>query len=830
MRSVLLNLLLLCTMMSQAQTIIENPTFKARSGSISNITKIERSAKDTKLYIHAVFRPGWWIMVEKDHYLQDVLTGKKYPITGAEGITFNKKTSMPKSGIMDFVLIFAPLPKETQTIHWITPNDTEGNFFDISLTTKKKKNNSPILPVRGNWFTNDSQNSWVAGFYDSLAIVHNRMYTYQNIHKKGKRLLLSLKDKSNGTNKDFTLVLQKNGTCTLQQENNAPQTLTQEDRQDKTTAAEADFTDFFRTDTACIQGYIDGYDSRLELKTGMIYMENIITREDYPTAVSIRPDGSFQCKFLLSHPIEKYLLLGNNTIPFYIEPGQTLTIYINWEEILNYSRKRDRYASIENLHYMGASAQASRILGIHDSLLSASFKDKLSTLQKKLTPEEFQCYMQPKFEQWTQITDSLCKLHKDSSKLVHLMRNKLHMKRGCILFEFLLSREFLLRKEPDNKTLQTKEAPSYYQFLKEMPLEDAAVLAATEANIFINRFEYMPPLREKYRNTSTTTLLPDSVRFTYPKKGVLTFLKEKGVKLTPTQEKMRERDELLAGQTVYINPKNLIAEQKLLQDLFRKEEGLIREYTKMAKTEVTEIKKKDIKKETWERAIKDNQAEDSIIASICGKSMPFMWQVAKVRSLKNQLQSLNDRDLAAQYLQQTKSVLTHPFLQAQADWRFENIYPNREETTYQLPEGEPTEVFRRIIRNHPGKVLFVDFWGTFCGPCRAGIEATAELRKQYRNHPEFQFIYITSREDSPEDTYKEYVEKNLKGEASYYIDQSDFYFLRQLFRFNGIPHYELVEKDGSISKKKINTYELKEYLEQRFGTKKQSQDITQEEK
>lgn len=207
-----------------------------------------------------------------------------------------------------------------------------------------------------------------------------------------------------------------------------------------------------------------------------------------------------------------------------------------------------------------------------------------------------------------------------------------------------------------------------------------------------------------------------------------------------------------------------------------------------------------------------------------------MWQVAKVRSLKNQLQSLNDRDLAAQYLQQTKSVLTHPFLQAQADWRFENIYPNREETTYQLPEGEPTEVFRRIIRNHPGKVLFVDFWGTFCGPCRAGIEATAELRKQYRNHPEFQFIYITSREDSPEDTYKEYVEKNLKGEASYYIDQSDFYFLRQLFRFNGIPHYELVEKDGSISKKKINTYELKEYLEQRFGTKKQSQDITQEEK
>ena len=139
MRTLVLSILLLCIGTMQAQTVIENPTFKVRSGSINNITKIEITPECTKLYIHAIFRPGWWIMVEKDHYLQDVATGKTYPITGAEGITFNKKTTMPKSGSMDFVLLFAPLPKGTQTIHWITPNDAEGNFYDISLNTKKSK-------------------------------------------------------------------------------------------------------------------------------------------------------------------------------------------------------------------------------------------------------------------------------------------------------------------------------------------------------------------------------------------------------------------------------------------------------------------------------------------------------------------------------------------------------------------------------------------------------------------------------------------------------------------------------------------------------------------
>ena len=77
-----------------AQTV-DSPVFKARNGSIRNITRIERTSKCTKVYIHAIFRPHWWIMEDGDSYLEDAATGKRYSQIGAEGIELKKKIFMP---------------------------------------------------------------------------------------------------------------------------------------------------------------------------------------------------------------------------------------------------------------------------------------------------------------------------------------------------------------------------------------------------------------------------------------------------------------------------------------------------------------------------------------------------------------------------------------------------------------------------------------------------------------------------------------------------------------------------------------------------------------
>ena len=184
MKTILLCMMLMLSGMLTAQTI-DNPPFKARSGSIGNITRIERTPEGTRVYIHAIFRPHWWIKEEGDSYLEDAATGKKYQFKSAEGIELNKEVYMPDSGEMDYVLTFEALPEETQVIHLLSPSDTEGNTYDISLVPQTDKTVSPLVAIKGNWFNTDDLNAWEYGIYDSVTIMNNRIFTNETVRKKG---------------------------------------------------------------------------------------------------------------------------------------------------------------------------------------------------------------------------------------------------------------------------------------------------------------------------------------------------------------------------------------------------------------------------------------------------------------------------------------------------------------------------------------------------------------------------------------------------------------------------------------------------------------------
>ena len=739
MKNIFFCLLLLLSGLLTAQTI-ENPTFKARNGSIRNITRIERTPEYTKVYIHAIFRPHWWIMEDGENYLEDAATGKRYAQTGAEGIELKKETFMPDSGEMDFVLLFEPLPKETQTIHMIDPNSNESNTYDISLVPADPKLPSPLKQVEGNWFADDAQGCWTYGVHDSLVILNNRLYDLTDCRKKGKRIVLTARSRTNGSIATLQLTPRKDGSCLIALDGDEAQRYVR--TRPETVAAETDNgygEDFFRRDSVCLQGYLNGYDPRLGFDSGILYLKDEITRQDYPTVVPINPDGSFQCSFLLRHPVCESLTLNNIWIPFYAEPGDTVTLYIDWEDVMARSRARDMNYPLSHTAYMGKRPDLSYLATTLNKYFQYPY-NQLSEAQKTLTPAQFQERLKPVIDQWQQQADSLSRLYAPSQKAVSLIRNQKATQTGMAYFDFQMDRSYYAQQDTTNQILKVQPDASYYDFLKEMPLNEQSVLVNYGTNFFINRFEFMSPL-------------------SIPLQEQINIQNDEAFQALPLEER-----------------------QLRLQLRF-------------------------------------SEKKDSIVNSLCATPSPLLWQIARVRDLHFMLSDvLKQRQYAEAFLTQLEKTVTHPYLRATAREMLEERFPDTPTTSYQLPEGKATDIFRRIIAPHAGKVLFVDFWATTCGPCRAGIKATAKLREQYRNHPEFQFVYITSEAESPLKDYTEYVEKNLKGEASYRLGDTDYKYLRQLFRFNGIPHYVVVEKDGSICTEEVGAHNLQGFLQRRFGT------------
>lgn len=332
MKKIFLCLLLLVSGVLKAQ-VIENPTFKARNGSIRNITRIERTPQYTKIYIHAIFRPRWWIMEEGDNYLEDAVTGKHYAQTGIEGIELNKKVFMPDSGEMDFVMLFEPLSKEIRSIHLISPGSDEYNTYDISLVPSAPRQKSPLEQVEGNWFTHDAQGRWTYGIHDSIVILNNRFYTTVECKKKGKRLTLTARERTDGSIATLLLTPDKDGSCLI-----APY------------AGKLLFIDFWGTTCAPCRAGIqntahlrEAYRNHPEFQFVYITGESESPEKDYTMYVEKHLKG--EACYRLTDTEYKYMrqLFRFNGIPHYVvveKDGSISTENVGTHELADFLKRR----------------------------------------------------------------------------------------------------------------------------------------------------------------------------------------------------------------------------------------------------------------------------------------------------------------------------------------------------------------------------------------------------------------------------------------------------------------------------------------------------------
>ena len=141
-------------------------------------------------------------------------------------------------------------------------------------------------------------------------------------------------------------------------------------------------------------------------------------------------------------------------------------------------------------------------------------------------------------------------------------------------------------------------------------------------------------------------------------------------------------------------------------------------------------------------------------------------------------------------------ALKNPYIRQKAE-QFRNRRLAQTDLATPLPDVPDAELIRNLNAKFPGRFLIIDFWGMTCGPCRAAIQASKELRARVAKRDDVKLIFIAGeRTAEGSEAYHNYVNEWLADEKTVCLTNRDFDRLRELFQFNSIPHYETITPDG----------------------------------
>ncbi len=116
-------------------------------------------------------------------------------------------------------------------------------------------------------------------------------------------------------------------------------------------------------------------------------------------------------------------------------------------------------------------------------------------------------------------------------------------------------------------------------------------------------------------------------------------------------------------------------------------------------------------------------------------------------------------------------------------------------TAEYVPVTESDKRFDNLVKKYRGKLVYVDFWATWCAPCRDGIEKIKPLKAELAENKDIVFLYI-SNHTSPEKDYQKMV-PGIAGEHVK-LGQDEWNYLVQKFNISGIPHYALIDRKGRV--------------------------------
>lgn len=112
--------------------------------------------------------------------------------------------------------------------------------------------------------------------------------------------------------------------------------------------------------------------------------------------------------------------------------------------------------------------------------------------------------------------------------------------------------------------------------------------------------------------------------------------------------------------------------------------------------------------------------------------------------------------------------------------------------------GSKLKTVAELAAAFKGKTVFVDMWGTWCGPCREEIDQKSETIRNHFKGKDVVFLYISNRDIDRADEWKRLIAYYKMEGAHILADMSLTKDIMDQLKLTGFPSYFIINKNGSV--------------------------------